>query len=499
MFPPPPTQSSNANTRYQYDQNPYPEIPIEQIPTLEAQGLLLAKCNFITPYYLRNRRIPDLSQCHILDIGCGSGWKTLALAMANPGAQVLGIDFSAPSIAMAKARAQFHGLNDRLQFQCLSLEYLQPIDRQFDMIHCDEVLYLIQDPLLCLQLCQKLLKPNGVLRGNFHSQRQRHHFYQFQEFLREIGLFHDHSDDTEVELSRTILEAIKPDVVLKQRLPQVSSNETIRMNFMLQGDRGFTIPQVFRLLEAAELEYLQMLDWPSWQVLDLFSSAEKSDRSNVSENSNILENLGNSENLENLENLSTLELLENLGQSQALEGSEISEMLDISKNFSNEFLLSLENSDPETQLNLYDLLHPVHRLLDFWCGHPLDSQCLPPSPEDWTPEQYHQAIVLWHPLLCNEFVLQQFLTDLQNFKPFEISKILPIVSSDVRIQPHLAACLLPLFAGEQPLSHLIDRYFQLYPVNPFTNQSNTLEDVLSCLLPSLLDLEKFTYILFKTV
>lgn len=460
MFPPPPANSSNANTQYQYDRNPYPEIPIEQLPTLENQNLLLAQCNFITPYYLRNRVIPNLSQCHILDVGCGSGWKTLALAIANPGTQVLGIDFSAPSIATAQTRCEFHGLDDRVQFQCLSLETLAQFDRQFDMIHCDEVLYLIQDPLLCLKLCQSLLKPEGILRGNFHSLRQRHHFYQFQEFLREIRLFHENSDETDIELSREIFQGLKPDVVLKQRLPQKHSNEGIRMNFMLQGDRGFTIPQVFRLLEAAQLEYLQMLDLPSWQVVELFKSAENSDR---------LGNLTDSNPLDQ----------ENL---KALYG---------------EFLVDLAEYDPETQLNLYDILHPVHRLLDFWCGHPLDPDRVPPPPEEWTPEQYHQTIVMWHPLLLNKFVFQQFVEDLQNLRPFKISKVLPIVSSEVSIQPHVAACLLPLFQGEQPLSHLIDRYFQLYPVNPFSSQPNTLEEVLSCLLPSVLDLEKLTYLLLR--
>jgi len=480
MFPPPPVQSSNANTRYQYDQNPYPEIPIEKIPTLKNQGLLLAKCNFITPYYLRNRHLPDLSQCQILDIGCGSGWKALGLAIANPGAQVLGIDFSAPSIAKAQERSQFHGLNDRLHFQCLSLEDLQQLDRQFDMIHCDEVLYLIQDPLLCLKLCQKLLKPQGILRGNFHSQYQRHHFYQFQEFLREIGLFYEQSEDTDVELSRSIFQGIKPEVLLKKRLPPSPSNEEIRMNFMLQGDRGFTIPQVFRLLEAAELEYIQMLDWPSWQIADLFVSADRSQDSDHSRNSKDSPN-SNSSN-----------------SSKLLANAETSEPAETWETLSDQFLLSLENSDPETQLHLYDLLNPIHRLLDFWCGHPLNATSVPPSPEDWTPEQYQNAIVMWHPLLCNDFVLQQFVTDLQNLKPFAISTLLPIVSSDVQIQPHVAACLLPLFEGKQPLSRLIDRYFQLYPVNPFTNEPNSLEAVLSCLLPSLLDLEKFTYILLQT-
>ncbi|MGA0200984.1 MAG: class I SAM-dependent methyltransferase, partial [Prochlorotrichaceae cyanobacterium] len=310
IFPSVPARSSTENTRYQYDQNPYPEIPVDQLLIFKDQSLLLAKCNFITPYYLRNRVIPDLSQCHILDVGCGSGWKTIALAIANPGAQILGIDFSAVSIAMANDRCRAHNLTDRVQFQCLSLEALQEIDRQFDMIHCDEILYLIQDPLLCLQLCQGLLKPDGIIRGNFHSLWQRHNLYQMQEFLREIGVFHESSEQSDIDLGHDIFQALKPSVILKKRLSKPKSNEEIRMNWMLQGDRGFTIPQVFGLLEASNLEYIQMLDWPSWQILELFDSAED------------LKNSANS-----------LDFL----------------------------LMGIAEADLETQLNLYDLLNPIHR------------------------------------------------------------------------------------------------------------------------------------------
>jgi len=436
----PPLNSSNQATRYQYDQNPYPEIPLDRLPNLAKQPALIAKCNFTTPYYLRNRYSPNLSQCKILDVGCGSGWKTLAIALANPEAQVLGIDFSAASIQMASDRAAHHHLSDRVQFQRLSLEDLQTAQEQFEMIHCDEVLYLIQDPLLCLTIFEKLLKPNGVIRANFHSLRQRHYFYQAQDFLREIDLFHETTGDLEIEIIQDIFQSLKEDVVLKQRTFKNSSPEEIRMNLILQGDRGFTIPQTFTLLRSANLEYIQMLDWPTWDFQQLFQKTE-----------------------------------------------ELPDYL----------TLSLSELDLESTLNLYDILNPIHRLIDFWCGSPLQPQTTPPLPQDWTTEDWKIGEIQFHPLLRTDEIQQKFLNALSNLQPFQLSEILPIVSTSVSIQPHLAACLLPLFTGTQPLSVLVDRYFKLYPLNPFTNVENTLEDVLNCLIPSLLDLEKFTYILMS--
>src|SRR3954470_11086017 len=46
---------------------------------------------------------------HVLDIGCGSGTTTLALAeRVGPAGRVLGIDISAPMLAVARSRAATH-------------------------------------------------------------------------------------------------------------------------------------------------------------------------------------------------------------------------------------------------------------------------------------------------------------------------------------------------------------------------------------------------------
>ena len=54
---------------------------------------------------------PELDTIHrrpgarILDVGCGAGWSSIALAQAYPTSEILGVDIDAPSIEMARRHA----------------------------------------------------------------------------------------------------------------------------------------------------------------------------------------------------------------------------------------------------------------------------------------------------------------------------------------------------------------------------------------------------------
>jgi len=53
----------------------------------------------------------------ILDVGCGAGWSTIALARAFPAARVVGVDIDAPSMEIARANAAGAALGDRVAFR----------------------------------------------------------------------------------------------------------------------------------------------------------------------------------------------------------------------------------------------------------------------------------------------------------------------------------------------------------------------------------------------
>lgn len=68
-----------------------------------------------------------------LDIGCGTGWDTIALARA--GYQAVGLDVSEEALALARARAVEEGLRgDDLEFRCADIRELPFADSSFELL-----------------------------------------------------------------------------------------------------------------------------------------------------------------------------------------------------------------------------------------------------------------------------------------------------------------------------------------------------------------------------
>ena len=67
--------------------------------------------------------VPDLHArlsrpgARVLDVGCGHGWSTIALARAYPDAVLEGVDVDAPSTASARANAAAAGVDGRVTFR----------------------------------------------------------------------------------------------------------------------------------------------------------------------------------------------------------------------------------------------------------------------------------------------------------------------------------------------------------------------------------------------
>ena len=107
-------------TLQQFDRNPYPNIPIAASPKKDVA--LLYKNSLVTAYYHRYHRVlDDLSECVILDLACGTGFTTLTLAEANPGAKIIATDISSESLKIAEERLIHHGFHN-IEYHLLALE-----------------------------------------------------------------------------------------------------------------------------------------------------------------------------------------------------------------------------------------------------------------------------------------------------------------------------------------------------------------------------------------
>jgi 2-polyprenyl-3-methyl-5-hydroxy-6-metoxy-1,4-benzoquinol methylase len=432
-----------AKIRQQFDNCPYPRVPIEQSYENDLDFLYLH--NFITPYYRRNHCLTTTNNRLILDAGCGSGYNTLGLAQANPGATIVGIDLSKESIKLARERLKYHKFND-VEFHVLKVEEIHRLNYQFDYIDCDEVLYLTPDPLATLKAMKGVLKPEGILRVNLHSRHGRVHVFQMQEVFQRLGLMAGEIGELEIGAVREILDALKETVRSKQIVWGNGSgavgrdDASILANFLLVGDRGFDVGEMFAYLRQAELEFISMVEWWNWDFLNLFQEPD---------------------------NLPVV-----LG-------------------------LSLPDASIEECLALHELLHP-QRLIDLWCGHPQQGQ-VRLSPSEWGEQEWLRGTVNLHPQLkIPEFAMavKQCLTHGQ---PLPIGKFLPQVGGMKAIDNKIVAGLLPpLLESPQSVKALVERWLQLNPLDPLTMQPMQREQIFPAIARVLMELEACRFLLLES-
>ncbi|TDE35476.1 class I SAM-dependent methyltransferase [Actinomadura sp. 6K520] len=98
----------------------------------------------------------------VLDLGCGTGWSSIALAEAFPAAGVHGVDMDEASIAEAAEHAAEHGLADRVTFACADAS--EPgAPGPYDLVCTFEALHDMADPVAVLRSARDALAPGGAV------------------------------------------------------------------------------------------------------------------------------------------------------------------------------------------------------------------------------------------------------------------------------------------------------------------------------------------------
>jgi ubiquinone/menaquinone biosynthesis C-methylase UbiE len=426
--------------RQQFDSAPYPRTPLEQSPKNDYELLFIH--NLVTCYYLKYQKVINTEGRVILDAGCGTGYKSLVLAEANPGAKIVGIDISEPSIELARQRLKFHGF-DHAEFYVLPIEDLPQLGYEFDYINNDESLYLFPDITIPLKAMKSVLKPEGIIRSNLHSKFQRVNYFRAQSLFKMMGLMDDNPTDLEIELTGEIMQSLKDQVLLKSQTynsENIKEKECVLMNYLFQGDKGYTIPDLFAALRNSELELISMVNWRNWEVSDLFKDAQ-----------NLPAFLG----------------------------------------------MSLPELSIEDRLHFYELLHPIHRLIDFWCGHPIMNQSMIPV-SNWTDTDWQTTQVHLHPQLKTSKAKEDLIECVKTQRPFEISQYVKLPTIvPITLESRRAACLLPLWETEQPLMSLVERWQQIQPVDPINLDPITRPIAFEQVKELLTTLDAFLYVLLQ--
>lgn len=428
--------------RAQFDSLPYPNLPLEETPGNYPAYLAVHSC--VIPFYLRDCRVVDTQDKTILDAGCGSGFKAMALAMANPGARIVGIDISPKSVELAKQRVEHHQIPNPVEFHCLAVEDLPELPEQFDYINCDETLYLLPDPAAGLSAMKAALKPHGILRVNLHSALQRAQWFRMQALFDKFGCLENEPTDEDIDLVRQTMRSLEEWVFSRRQLwnqnPRLETDaELVMANFLLRGDKGYTMLEFSELLRQADLAFITMVNWREWNLETLFK---------------------------NIEDLPIA------------------------------IALGLADMSFEEQLHMFELLHPIHRLLDLYCGHPGQGTSRPPI-EDWTPNQWQTATVYLHPQLRTPRFREVLAEGTRKLGTVDLHDYFPISTRSLKLDDSLAGVLYRLIDCPLTVPQLADRWLQIHPVDPVTLEPIDQQIALKTLYTVLTQLETAGYVLIE--
>lgn len=260
-----PQQISEAVAKL-YDTYPFPPEPLldEPPPGYNWRWNWVAAHNFCYGYK------PQRQNIRILDAGCGSGVSTEYLVHLNPEAEVVGIDLSAGTLAVARERCQRSGA-DRVTFHHLSLFDAAQLAGEFDLINCVGVLHHTPDPIRGIQALAQKLAPGGLMHIFVYGALGR---WEISLMQKAIALLQgdqrgDYRDG--VDLGRRIFATLPEQNRIVRREKERWSLENQRDEnfadmYVHPQEIDYTVDSLFELIEASGLEFLGFSNPKVWDL-----------------------------------------------------------------------------------------------------------------------------------------------------------------------------------------------------------------------------------------
>ena len=105
-------------------------------------------------------RLRAMPPATVVDVGCGEGWSTIALAKAYPQARVIGVDLDAPSIDAARRHAAEAGVADLVEFRAADAATME---ERADVALIIEAVHDMSDPVAVLSAIRRNLAAGASL------------------------------------------------------------------------------------------------------------------------------------------------------------------------------------------------------------------------------------------------------------------------------------------------------------------------------------------------
>jgi SAM-dependent methyltransferase len=242
-------QNYLPDVKAQYEHLPYPPCdPRDEYKRLQRTWLEdLPMMN----HYCYQGRETFGKGFRVLVAGGGTGDATIFLAeqLRGTDAQIVHLDLSSASIAIAKERAAIRKLAN-IRWVQESILNLPSLDLgRFDYINCSGVLHHLADPDAGLVALKSVLKPDGAIALMLYGAIGRTGVYHMQELLRLSN--QGSTEGEKIAQAREVLGALPPGNWYRRAGELYGDNDTdagIYDSLLHTQDRAYTVGQLFEWL-----------------------------------------------------------------------------------------------------------------------------------------------------------------------------------------------------------------------------------------------------------
>jgi len=197
----------------------------------------------------------------VLVAGCGTGDSVIWLAhqLRNTPSEIVALDISSSSLAVAKARAAIRGFETIRWINASLLDLPGMGLRKFDYITCLGVLHHLPDPEAGLAALESVLGEGGGMTVMLYGRRGRSHIYAMQEMLRRLtaGL---EGREERLAVARQVLASLPPTNPFRLRegwdniqRGYLKDDTNLWDTLLHEQDRAYTASEVRAFLATAGL------------------------------------------------------------------------------------------------------------------------------------------------------------------------------------------------------------------------------------------------------
>jgi SAM-dependent methyltransferase len=255
----------------QYERWRYPE-PIRDLEALPADNWhWFDPSRFDRMLWPDREYQPDL---HILSAGCGTN-QAAVFAYRNPGAKIVGVDISQPSLDHQQYLKDKHGLHN-LELHLLPIEELPTLGLDFDLIVSTGVLHHMADPQEGMNALAGCLRRDGVIGLTLYARTGRIGVEMLQSVFRDMGL---RQDQASVEIVKNAISLLPPGHPVQSYL-QIEGSElrydgAVVDTFLHGRDRSYTVDDCIDLVTSAGLVFQDWFVKSPYYYHDWLSQADE--------------------------------------------------------------------------------------------------------------------------------------------------------------------------------------------------------------------------------